>query len=65
MEFIIDNEVIKGHDKYLLIMNLISNPSVDVSTNQDFQRAYSGYYFPAQVSSVLQEPHARDSTVCR
>ena len=33
MEFIIDNEVIKGHDKYLLIMNLISNPGVDVSVS--------------------------------
>ena len=53
MKFIVDNEVIKGHDKYLLIMNLISNPRVDVSTDQDFQGAYSGYYFPAQVGSVV------------
>ena len=27
MKFIIDNEVIKGHDKYFLIMNLIADSS--------------------------------------
>lgn len=65
MEFIIDNEVIKGHDKYLLIMNLISNPSVDVSTNQDFQRAYSGYYFPAQVKQSFKDFYFKYMQECR
>ena len=65
MEFIIDNEVIKGHDKYLLIMNLISNPGVDVSTNQDFQRAYSGYYFPAQVKQSFKDFYFKYMQECR
>ena len=38
MKFIIDNEVIKGHDKYFLIMNLIADPSIDVSNSPEFQK---------------------------
>ena len=41
MKFIIDREVIKGHDNYFSIMNLIANPSIDVSSNKEFQKAYS------------------------
>ena len=65
MKFIVDNEVIKGHDKYLLIMNLISNPRVDVSTDQDFQRAYSGYYFPAQVKQSFKDFYFEYMQECR
>ena len=39
MKFIVDYEVIKGHDKYLSIMRMISTPRIDVSTDQDVQRA--------------------------
>lgn len=55
----------KGHDKYLLIMNLISNPRVDVSTDQDFQRAYSGYYFPAQVKQSFKDFYFEYMQECR
>ena len=55
MQFIIDDEVIKGHDKYLKIMQDILDPSIDVSNNSEFQKAYSGYYFPAQVNKSFKE----------
>ena len=55
MKFIIDREVIKGHDNYFSIMNLIANPSIDVSSNKEFQKAYSGYYFPAQVDQRFKD----------
>ena len=55
MEFIVDREVIKGHDKYFLIMKLIADPNIDVSTNLEFQKVYSGYYFPDQVKQNFKD----------
>lgn len=65
MKFIVDYEVIKGHDKYLSIMRMISNPRIDVSTDQDFQRAYSGYYFPAQVKQSFKDFYFEYMQECR
>ena len=65
MKFIIDNEVIKGHDKYFLIMNLISDPSINVSNSPVFQKAYTGYYFPAQVKQSFKDFYFSYMQECR
>lgn len=65
MKFIIDREVIKGHDNYFSIMNLIANPSIDVSSNKEFQKAYSGYYFPAQVDQRFKDFYFSYMQECR
>ena len=48
--FIVDDEVIIGHRPYLELMRMIADPRIDVSTNEDFQALYKGYYFPAPIS---------------
>jgi len=65
MKFIIDSEVIKGHDKYFLIMNLIADPSINVSNSYEFQKAYSGYYFPAQVKQNFKDFYFSYMQECR
>lgn len=65
MKFIVDREVIKGHDKYFLIMKLIADPNIDVSTNLEFQKAYSGYYFPAQVKQNFKDFYFSYMQECR
>ncbi len=53
--FIVDDQVIKEMEKYKLIMSIISDNSTDISeVNCEFQRVYTGYYFPAQVSAEFK-----------
>lgn len=65
MKFIIDEEAVKEHEKYLAIMNAIANPEIDVSTDTDFQKAYSGYYFPAQVKQDFKDFYFDYMETCR
>ena len=55
MEFIIDADTYKGHEKYLAIMKMISDPTVDVSTDLEFQSIFSGYYFPSVIKQEFKK----------
>ncbi len=65
MDFIIDEKTFKGHDKYLTIMQLIADPSIDVSTNTDFRKAYSGYYFPTPIAQSFKDLYFALMQRCR
>lgn len=54
---IVDDDVIEGHEKYLDIMRMINDQTIDVSANEEFQRIYKGYYFPAQITSEFTTPY--------
>lgn len=53
--FIIDNNVIAGHETYLDLMRMMSDQEIDVSSDNAFQRLYKRYYFPAPVSHVFSD----------
>lgn len=55
MEFIIDADTFKGHEKYLAIMQMINDPTVDVSTDSVFQSIFSGYYFPSVIKQKFKK----------
>lgn len=65
MKFIIDDEAVNEHKQYKVIMDTIANPEIDVSADTRFRSAYSGYYFPAQVSKEFKDLYFGYMEKCR
>lgn len=65
MEFIIDEHTFSPHQKYKDIMDMISNPDLDVSKDTKFQTVYSGYYITAPIEKSFRKYYFEYMQKCR
>lgn len=65
MKFIVDQDTVRDHEKYLQIMEMAEDSTVDFATDSKFQRLYSGYYFPSPIKKSFKDSYFSYMQQCR